>query len=79
MSQSLQKRVGVASVIMMSSVLLSRFIGLGREMVIAYSGGASGAVDAYQLSFFIPEVLNHIVASGFLSVTFIPIFSTYLA
>ena len=79
MVQSIQKRVGIASIIMMSSVLLSRFIGLGREMVIAFSGGASGAVDAYQLSFVIPEVLNHIVASGFLSVTFIPIFSTYLA
>ena len=79
MAQSIQKRVGIASIIMMSSVLLSRFIGLGREMVIAFSGGASGAVDAYQLSFVVPEVLNHIVASGFLSVTFIPIFSTYLA
>ena len=79
MVQSIKKRVGIASIIMMSSVLLSRFIGLGREMVIAFSGGASGAVDAYQLSFVIPEVLNHIVASGFLSVTFIPIFSTYLA
>jgi putative peptidoglycan lipid II flippase len=79
MAQSIQKRVGVASIIMMSSILLSRFIGLGREMVIAFNGGASGAVDAYQLSFVIPEVLNHIVASGFLSVTFIPIFSTYLA
>lgn len=79
MSQSIQKRVGIASVIMMSSVLLSRIIGLGREMAIAFSGGASGAVDAYQLSFFIPEILNHIVASGFLSVTFIPIFSAYIA
>jgi putative peptidoglycan lipid II flippase len=79
MKHSMQKRVGIASAIMMCSVLLSRFIGLGREMVIAFSGGASGAVDAYQLSFFIPEILNHIVASGFLSVTFIPIFSTFLA
>ena len=79
MSQSIRKKVGVASAIMMGSVLLSRFIGLGREMVIAFSGGASGAVDAYQVSFFIPEILNHIVASGFLSVTFIPIFSAYLA
>ncbi len=54
-------------------------IGLLREMTIAYVGGASGGVDAYQIAFVIPEILNTIVASGFLSVTFIPIFSRYLA
>ncbi len=79
MSKSLSKKVGIASVIMMASVFMSRFMGLLREMVIAYNGGASGEVDAYQVAFIIPEILNHIVASGFLSVTFIPIFSHYLA
>jgi putative peptidoglycan lipid II flippase len=63
---------------MMASVFLSRIIGLFREMVIAYTGGAKASVDAYQIAFVIPEILNHIVASGFLSVTFIPIFSYYL-
>ncbi len=63
---------------MMASVFLSRVIGLLREMVIAYVGGAGAAVDAYQVAFVIPEILNHIVASGFMSVTFIPIFSRYL-
>ncbi len=76
---SLYKKVGIASLIMMASVLLSRVIGLVREMVIAYAGGAGSDVDAYQVAFVIPEILNHIVASGFLSVTFIPIFSGYLA
>jgi putative peptidoglycan lipid II flippase len=63
---------------MMASVLLSRVIGLFREMAIAYAGGAGGDVDAYQIAFVIPEILNHIAASGFLSITFIPIFSRYL-
>ena len=62
---------------MMTSVFLSRVIGLVREMVIAYIGGAGVQVDAYQVAFVIPEILNHIVASGFLSVTFIPIFSSF--
>ena len=79
MSRSIYQKVGIASLIMMASVFLSRAIGLFREMVIAYIGGADAAVDAYQVSFTIPEVLNHIVASGFMSVTFIPIFSRYLA
>ncbi|MCP4668232.1 MAG: murein biosynthesis integral membrane protein MurJ [Deltaproteobacteria bacterium] len=76
---TLTKKVGIASLIMMGSVLLSRVIGLIREMFIASFGGAGGAVDAYQVAFVIPEILNHIIASGFLSVTFIPIFSHYLA
>ena len=78
MSRSIYQKVGIASLIMMTSVFLSRAIGLFREMIIAYIGGADAAVDAYQVSFTIPEILNHIVASGFMSVTFIPIFSRYL-
>ncbi len=78
MAQSLYKKVSIASIIMMSSVFLSRVIGIFREAVIAHIGGATGEVDAYLVAFLIPDVLNHIVASGFLSITFIPIFSSYL-
>ncbi len=76
---SLFKKVTIASFIMMASVFASRVIGLGRDMAIAFTGGAKGAVDAYQIAFFIPEILNHCLASGFLSITFIPIFAHYLA
>ena len=79
MADSLGKKVGVAALIMMASVFLSRVIALFREMAIAYVGGATAAVDAYQVAFIIPEILNHVVATGFLSITFIPIFSRYLA
>ena len=79
MGRSLYKKVGIAALIMMASVFLSRLFGFFRLMVIAYLGGRSGDVDAYQMAFFIPEILNHLVASGFLSITFIPIFSHYLA
>ena len=64
---------------MMASVFLSRLFGFVRLMVIAYVGGRSAEVDAYQIAFVIPEILNHIIASGFLSITFIPIFSRYVA
>ncbi len=79
MSSALYKKVGVAAFIMTVSIFLSRLMGLAREMVIARAGGAGEAVDAYQVAFMIPEILNHVVASGFLSVTFIPIFAGYLA
>jgi len=79
MSKSLYKKVSIASFIMMSSVFLSRVIGIFREQVIAHIGGATGEVDAYLVAFLIPDILNHVVASGFLSITFIPIFTHYLA
>ena len=72
------KKVGFASLIMMASVFASRIIGVFREMAIAGIGGVHARVDAYQIAFVIPEILNHIVASGFLSITFIPIFTHYL-
>ncbi len=79
MSSKLYKKIGIASAIMMTSIFLSRVIGLFREMVIAYVAGAGAQVDAYQVAFIIPDILNHVAASGFLSITFIPIFSRYLA
>ncbi|MBU2627192.1 MAG: murein biosynthesis integral membrane protein MurJ [Proteobacteria bacterium] len=72
------KKVGFASFIMMASVFASRLIGVFREMAIAGVGGIKAGVDAYQIAFILPEILNHIVASGFLSITFIPIFAHYL-
>ena len=79
LSSSLNKKVGLAALIMMASVLFSRIIGLLREVIIAQVGGANAAVDAYNVAFNLPDILNHVIGSGFLSVTFIPIFSHYLA
>lgn len=72
-------KIGLASLIMMVSVFSSRIIGLVREVTIAWSGGAGGGVDAYQVAFILPEILNHVVASGFLSITFIPMLSRYIS
>jgi putative peptidoglycan lipid II flippase len=78
MPKGVYKKIGVATLIMMTSIFLSRVMGTVREMVIAAVAGAGPAVDAYRVAFVLPEILNHILASGFLSVTFIPIFSNYL-
>jgi len=79
MTHSLKKKIGIASLIMMTSVFLSRIIGLLREASIAYIGGIGPQVDAYNIAFIIPDYLNHIAAGGFLTITFIPIFSAYLS
>jgi len=78
-NENILKKVGFASFIMMASVFASRLIGVFREMAIARFGGIEAGVDAYQIAFILPEILNHVVASGFLSITFIPIFTHYLS
>jgi putative peptidoglycan lipid II flippase len=71
---SIGRSLSIATAIMMGSVLLSRVAGLLRDVVMAHFGGTSVQMDAYVTSFMIPELLNHFLAGGFLSVTFIPIF-----
>jgi putative peptidoglycan lipid II flippase len=73
-----RRSITIASIIMMTSVLLSRIMGLVREQVLARYFGTTGDMNAYVASFLIPEVLNHLLAGGFLSITFIPIFQKYL-
>ncbi|MFP4163755.1 MAG: murein biosynthesis integral membrane protein MurJ [Chitinispirillaceae bacterium] len=77
-SRSVNRTISIATIIMMGSVFLSRITGMLREITLANVGGTSNEMDAYVASFLIPELLNHFLAGGFLSVTFIPIFQKYL-
>jgi putative peptidoglycan lipid II flippase len=72
------RSLSIAALIMMGSVLLSRVIGLIREIILAKYGGTTFEMDAYVTAFIIPELLNHFLAGGFLSITFIPIFQKHL-
>jgi putative peptidoglycan lipid II flippase len=75
----IKRSIAIASIIMMASVLISRVMGLVREQVLAGYFGRSSEMDAYVVSFLLPELLNHLLAGGFLSITFIPIFQKYLS
>ena len=79
MVPSVRKQMGRAAALMMASVLLSRLMGYARDAVIAYQHGATPETDAYFTAFTIPDFLNYLLAGGSLSITFIPIFSKYLA
>ncbi|MBR9982519.1 MAG: murein biosynthesis integral membrane protein MurJ [Desulfatitalea sp.] len=79
MAAGIYRKMGLAALIMTASVFLSRVLGVLRESAIAALGGANTAVDAYKAAFVLPEILNHLLASGFLSITFIPIVARYLA
>ncbi len=60
-------------------VLLSRVLGILRDIVFASMLGADGATDVYVAAFRIPDFANYLLAGGFLAITFIPIFAKYLA
>ncbi|MCL1925749.1 MAG: murein biosynthesis integral membrane protein MurJ [Syntrophorhabdaceae bacterium] len=79
MPDSNTAKIGRAAAVMMASVFLSRVLGYARDAVIAYQHGATPSTDAYFAAFTIPDLLNHLLAGGSLSITFIPIFSRYLA
>jgi putative peptidoglycan lipid II flippase len=68
-----------ATLLLMSTIMLSRVIGYMREAYIAYAFGAGRAVDVYVAAFTLPDWLNYIVAGGSASITFISIYTRFLA
>ena len=71
--------MGTAALIVSAGVLISRILGQLREIIFASLLGATASTDEYVAAFAIPDFLNYLLAGGFLSITFIPIFSRYLA
>jgi putative peptidoglycan lipid II flippase len=67
--------VPAAAALLAGSVLLSRALGFVREALLAYQVGASGSADAYYAAFTLPDLLNHFLASGALSIAFLPLYT----
>ncbi len=61
------------------AVLISRLLGLVRELTIAAVFGAGAVTDAWLVAFRIPGMLRDLVAEGALSSAFIPTFNRVLA
>jgi len=76
---NLTGRIAKASGIVMAGVLLSRLLGFFREWTVAHQVGSNSITDTYYAAFTLPDFLNYLVAAGALSVTFIPVFSRYMA
>src|SRR5579872_3626356 len=68
-----------ATLLLITAVMMSRVIGYARDAYIAYAYGAGGATDAYVAAFTLPDFLNYIVAGGAASITFISIYTRFLA
>jgi putative peptidoglycan lipid II flippase len=68
-----------ATLLLMTTITLSRVIGYIREAYIAYAFGAGQQTDAYVAAFTLPDWLNYIVAGGTASITFISIYTRFVA
>ncbi|WP_245601022.1 murein biosynthesis integral membrane protein MurJ [Marinobacterium jannaschii] len=57
--------------------MLSRILGLVRDVVVASYFGASGSADAFFVAFKIPNFLRRLFAEGAFSQAFVPVLSEY--
>ena len=59
------------------NTLISRILGLARDIVIAGVFGATAGVDAFLVAFRLPNFLRRLFAEGAFSQAFIPVLSEY--
>ena len=74
-----QHSVFSATVLLMVAMVLSRIVGYVREAYTAWAFGAGSTTDAYIAAFQIPDFLAYLVAGGTISITFVSIYTRFLA
>lgn len=72
--EKVSRAAGVVSLF----TLLSRVLGLMRDMVVAALFGSGMTADAFFVAFRIPNLLRRLFAEGSLTIAFIPVFTEYL-
>jgi putative peptidoglycan lipid II flippase len=75
----LYRRMGYAALIVAGGTLLSRALGLLRQVIFAWLLGAGSAGDEYFVAFVIPDFLNHLLAGAYMAITLIPILTRRFA
>ena len=73
------RQIAKAATLVMALFVVSRVLGLAREIVIGAAFGTSAAYDAYLAAVRIPDILFILIAGGALGSAFIPIFTDYFA
>ncbi len=73
-----QRSVAANATIVAGAYVISRFLGLLREVLIARQFGTSANYDAYVAAFKIPDLLFLVVMSGAFGSAFIPVFGGFL-
>lgn len=72
------KSISSASLILAISYLVSAFLGLIRDRLLAGTFGAGNELDVYYTAFTIPDFVALILIFGAIAAAVIPIFSSYL-
>ncbi len=66
------------AVFMMAGTLLSRVLGLAREILVAAFFGATKSMDAFNIAYTLSNLARQLLAEGALSAAFVPVFSQAL-
>ncbi|NLA74797.1 MAG: murein biosynthesis integral membrane protein MurJ, partial [Deltaproteobacteria bacterium] len=78
-TEKMEKRhMGLAAGVVSFYTMISRVLGLVRDMVIASFFGATISADAFFVAFRIPNMLRRFTAEGNMTIAFIPVFTEYL-
>src|ERR1035437_1885431 len=73
-----KRNITRAAGILGSATMLSRILGMVRDMVVSRLFGAGLATDAFFAAFQIPNMLRRFFAEGALTAAFVPTFSSVL-
>ncbi len=74
---SQSKNITSAAFILGVTTLVSKFLGLLRDRLLAGQFGAGDELDAYYAAFRIPDFVFNILIIGAISAAFIPVFASY--
>jgi putative peptidoglycan lipid II flippase len=77
--RGLYHRMGIAAAIVAGGVLVSRLLGLVRQVVFAWLLGAGATGDEYFVAFLIPDLLNYLLAGAYMAITLIPLLTRRFA
>jgi putative peptidoglycan lipid II flippase len=72
-----KQSIAFGTLLLLASNILSRILGFARDALLARIGGTGIEVDAYNLAFLLPDLLNHFLGAGLLSVTLIPLLTPF--
>lgn len=79
MDDARRAQIARAATLVIAAFLVSRVLGLCREIIIGSQFGTTRELDAYLAAFRIPDLIFQLIAGGALGSAFIPTFTGYLA
>ncbi|MAF14174.1 MAG: murein biosynthesis integral membrane protein MurJ [Parcubacteria group bacterium] len=76
---SKSKTITSAAIILGVASLVSRFLGILRDRILAGEFGAGSELDMYYTAFRFPDLVFNLLVLGALSAGFIPVFTSYMS